>query len=67
MSSTDETGEIRVPVTGNHAVDRVLAEVGDISELSPADQLATLSQAQSELTRVLEHSRDTIPMPKPEN
>lgn len=57
----------RIPVTGNHAVDRVLEELGEISELSPSDRLAKLAKAQDGLTRVLERSRESIPMPKPKN
>lgn len=47
--------------TGNDAVDAALAELVDVGELSPAEQLATLATAHEALHQIL-----TVPSLAPE-
>lgn len=42
------------PVTGNTDVDAALAGVGDVTQVSAADALVSLTAAQEALARVLE-------------
>lgn len=60
MSFTDNP-----PLTGHGTIDQALADLGDLSRFSAAEQLERLTVAQEVLSRVLETSRESVQTPIP--
>ncbi|MDR1354968.1 MAG: hypothetical protein LBJ43_01655 [Propionibacteriaceae bacterium] len=49
----------QIPKTGNETVDAALAQLADVAELTTAEKLERLTQAQQTLAEMLESTRET--------